>query len=67
MNSPTPICECGSDEFVTKPNAYDVYKVINGAVSFLTQEYVDETTLLYCRNCGREHGLEILSRDLITG
>jgi hypothetical protein len=61
MNSPQPICECGSDEFITKPNAYDIYKVVNGKISFLTQEHVEEATLLYCRNCGKEYSKELMS------
>lgn len=67
MNNPTQVCECGSDEFVTKPNAYDVYKVINGVVLFMTQEYVEDVTLLYCRNCGKEQSAEILPSNLTAG
>jgi hypothetical protein len=60
MDTLTPVCECGSDEFVTKPNAYAVYKVINGKISFLTQEFIEEATMLYCRNCGKQHNIETL-------
>ena len=67
MNDPTQVCECGSDEFITKPNAYDVYKVNNGIISHITQEYVEEATLLYCRNCGKEQNIEILPSNLTAG
>lgn len=61
MDTPMLVCECGSDEFVTKPNAYDVYKVINGKLSFLTQEFVEETPMLFCRNCSTEYNTETLA------
>jgi len=67
MNNPTQVCECGSDEFITKPNAYDVYKVINGVVLFMTQEYVEDVTLVYCRNCSKEQNVETLPGNLTAG
>jgi hypothetical protein len=55
MNDSLQTCECGSDEFITKPNAYDVYKIVDGKASFVSQEFVDDEESLYCRNCGREN------------
>ncbi|MBV6466328.1 MAG: hypothetical protein PGMFKBFP_01637 [Anaerolineales bacterium] len=58
MDTPMLVCECGSDEFVTKPNAYAVFKIINGKLSFLTQEFVEEPQVLYCRDCSKEYNTE---------
>ena len=46
-------CKCGSVEFVTEPNQYDVYELIDGKLEFQHSEDVDGIKL-YCRECGKE-------------
>jgi len=53
-------CECGSEEFITQPNAYDVYKLINEKLEFVSQEFVEGETILRCRVCGNEYKTESL-------
>lgn len=47
-------CERGSEEYITQPNAYDIYKIIEGELMFERREQVEEESFLYCRNCGKE-------------
>jgi hypothetical protein len=47
-------CACGSDEFITRPRAYDLYRIVDGRLAFIRQETVDEEFALYCRRCGEE-------------
>ena len=60
MNNPTQVCECGSNEFITKPNAYDIYKLVDGKVEFEKHEFIEDKFVLYCRNCSKELEEEIL-------
>jgi hypothetical protein len=60
MINQSPVCECGSDEFITNLNAYDVYEVIDGKLSFVKQEHIEEKDLLYCRACGKEYTEPVL-------
>ncbi len=53
------ICECGSNEFITKPNAYDVYQIIDDQIGFVGQEHLEENDLLYCRGCGKVQDFEL--------
>jgi len=47
-------CKCGSVEFVTEPNQYDVYELIDGKLEFQHSENVEEEIKLYCRECCEE-------------
>jgi hypothetical protein len=47
-------CNCGSSEFITKPNRYDVYEIINGQLELVSSETTDDELILYCRECGEE-------------
>jgi len=47
-------CECGSDEFITQLNSYDLYKLLNNKLEFQGSICIDEEIRLYCRECGRE-------------
>jgi FixJ family two-component response regulator len=47
-------CKCGSMDFLTKPNSYDIYKVINGKLEFIKSEFIEDELKLYCRECSRE-------------
>jgi hypothetical protein len=47
-------CKCGSTEFITAPNSYDVYELINRKLEFQRTELIEEELKLYCRECGEE-------------
>lgn len=44
-------CKCGSDEFITKPNQYDIYQIIDGKLEFIKSEFTWDEEKLYCRGC----------------
>ena len=46
---------CGNDkEFITQPNQYTIYKVINGELEYQKTELINEKCKLYCRECSTE-------------
>lgn len=49
-------CEhCGNDrEFITEPNSYEVYEVIDNQLEYRRNEIIDEDLKLYCRDCSEE-------------
>ena len=47
--------DCGSDEFITKPNSYEIHKIIDGKLCFQRNELINNDIKLYCRNCGKEY------------
>jgi hypothetical protein len=47
-------CECGSTEFITKPNSYDIYELIEGELEYQRSEYIDDEIKYYCRDCSKE-------------
>lgn len=47
-------CKCGSKEFVTQPNTYDVYELIEGEMCFMSNELTNEEECYYCRDCGEQ-------------
>lgn len=47
-------CKCGSVEFVSKPNRYDVYQIIKGKLKLIHSPFTEEKIKLYCRECGKE-------------
>ena len=42
---------CGCDEFITTPNKYDIYKIINGKLEFQRSELIEDEIELFCRDC----------------
>jgi len=46
--------ECGSTEFISQPNRYDIYEVRNKKIVYVDSEQVDDKLTLYCRNCSEE-------------
>lgn len=48
-------CKCGSNEFVTKPNSYDVYRIADGRLEFQRSELVEDELVLFCRECGKRY------------
>ncbi|HII95903.1 MAG TPA: hypothetical protein HA367_09285 [Candidatus Methanofastidiosum sp.] len=47
-------CECGSDEFISEPNSYDIVIVEDGKIKIDHSEII-ETSKYYCRECGKEY------------
>lgn len=43
--------ECDCNEFVTKPNRYDVYESNESGLTMIRSEHTQEEDQLYCRNC----------------
>ncbi len=48
-------CVCGSDEFVTQPNRYDVYRIVDGRLEFQRSLLTDDEVAVYCRGCSRRY------------
>jgi len=48
-------CLCGSREFVTQPNQYDIYKWINGKLVMTGTSSTYDRDILYCRKCPRKY------------
>lgn len=47
-------CICGCDVFISHPNQYEIYKILDGKLLFTHSETVDEQTKLFCRDCSKE-------------
>lgn len=54
MKQSTKCKNCGCDEFITKPNKYDVYQFIDGKLEQIKSEMTNDEFKLYCRNCAKE-------------
>jgi hypothetical protein len=55
-----PDCpNCGCDEFITRLNSYDVYRIVDGKPEYQRSETTDEEEL-YCRECGEKLALQRL-------
>ena len=48
-------CECGSTKFVTQPNQYDVYELIDGELEYQRTELFNEKVVLSCRECNKKY------------
>ncbi len=42
------------DEFITQPNKYEVYKIVNNKLEYQNTEIIGEKINLYCRECSAE-------------
>jgi len=47
-------CECGSEEFISNPNRYDSYQIIDGKLELIESLFTEEEIKLFCRECGEE-------------
>lgn len=45
---------CGCQVFVTQPNQYDVFEVINDKICWIHSETIDMEFKMYCRDCSEE-------------
>lgn len=43
---------CGCTEFITQPNKYDVYEVVENKLEYISTENIDDSDVFYCRDCG---------------
>ncbi|MBI5572976.1 MAG: hypothetical protein HY919_00295 [Elusimicrobia bacterium] len=50
-----PKCpKCNSEEFVTKPNRYDILKLGDKKFDVVKSEFTEDKYKMYCRDCGSE-------------
>ena len=45
--------KCDCQEFVTKPNRYDVYGVVDGETVLLHSDFIPGQPELFCRECSQ--------------
>ena len=53
MNLKCKHCGNGS-EFITQPNSYEVWAIVNNRLEYQHNEFVAEELKLYCRDCSEE-------------
>ena len=56
-------CKCGSSEFISKPNRYDVYEIENDELVLVDSHYTPDKVRLYCRSCSKE----LKAAELLVG
>ena len=54
MEKHTKPCKCGSIDFVSKPNRYDIYQIVERRLQLIQSPFTEEEIKLYCRECGKE-------------
>jgi hypothetical protein len=47
-------CQCGSKEFISEPNRYDVYEIIDGKLVLVDSPFIEDEIKIFCRECGEE-------------
>ena len=47
-------CSCGSEEFVSNPDRYSTYKLIDGKLEFQKSEIINSEDVISCRECGKK-------------
>ena len=45
---------CNSEEFITKPNHYDILKFGNKKFDVIKSEFAEDKYKIFCRECGYE-------------
>ena len=45
---------CGSQEFITQPNRYDIYEIMDNKLSLSESAFIEEEIKFFCRNCSME-------------
>ena len=50
--------KCGSEEFITKPNYYDVLRFIDGSFQIEKLEFMNNEYRIFCRGCSAEIDLD---------
>lgn len=54
MEKHTKPCKCGSFDFVSRPNRYDIYQIGEGILQLIQSSFTEGEIKLYCRECGEE-------------
>jgi hypothetical protein len=52
-------CECGSTEFVSNLNSYDVFELVDGKLEFQRSELIEKGKEIFCRECGKKLKIEL--------
>lgn len=55
---------CGSTEFISQLNKYDIYEVRNNKLVYVDSEYINEELKLFCRDCSNE--IQFYDCDIVT-
>ncbi|MDR2064117.1 MAG: hypothetical protein LBP85_00160 [Prevotellaceae bacterium] len=55
-------CKCGSTEFISQPNRYDIYEIIENELVLINSPFIEDEIKLYCRQCSEElkNGADLL-------
>lgn len=59
FNSKCPIC--GSTEFISNPNRYDIFNFIDGEFKIKSSNFVNDEDKVFCRECSTE--VDIIKSD----
>ena len=47
-------CKCGSTEFVSNLNSYDVFELVDGKLEFIRTESSEDEIHIFCSKCYKE-------------
>lgn len=59
-------CKCGSTEFCTKPNQYDIYRLVDRKLEWVESTETNDDFILYCRDCGEAYEELINEKSIVT-
>ena len=64
QNRKIKACKCGSIEFISKPNRYDIYEIIENELILSDSPFIEDEIKLYCRECGDElkNGIDFITQ-----
>lgn len=54
MNKKIKSCKCGSIDFASLPNRYDVYQIIDGKLELINSPFTQEEIQVFCCECGEK-------------
>jgi len=55
--------KCGSDEFITKPNRYNVLRFIGGSFQVDKTEIINDEYRIFCRECSAEVDVDTCAKN----
>lgn len=55
--------ECGSTQFITEPNQYDVLEFYNEKFEIVRSESTDDEHRIFCEECYEEVDIEISHKE----
>ncbi|MDR2126619.1 MAG: hypothetical protein LBP63_07305 [Prevotellaceae bacterium] len=58
-----PCSKCGSTEFITQPNRYDIYEIMENKLTLIESPFIEDEIKLYCRQCSEElkNGVDLIN------